>query len=131
MHLALKEIELMLMSKKDLLSIIFLILGMLFAISSILAIVCICYSQTKKELLDTKLELLKKQSKYKKVKEKQAFKIVSEFIKKYYPFRYGKSWDKKHGKIDFTLGAHALEEWIDYFADDEVDIETFKKEIEK
>ena len=44
------------MSKKDLLSIIFLILGMLFAISSILAIVCICYSQTKKELLDTKLE---------------------------------------------------------------------------
>ena len=92
------------MSKKDLLSIIFLILGMLFAISSILAIVCICYSQTKKELFDTKLELLKKQSKYKKVKEKQAFKIVSEFIKKYYPFRYGKNWDKKHGKIDFTLG---------------------------
>ena len=63
--------------------------------------------------------------------EKQAFKIVSKFIKKYYPFRYGKNWDKKHGSIDFALGGYALEEWINYFADDEVDIEAFKKEIEK
>ena len=63
--------------------------------------------------------------------EKQAFKIVSAFIKKYYPFRYGKNWDKQHGSIDFALGGHALEEWINYFADDEVDIEAFKKEIEK
>lgn len=63
--------------------------------------------------------------------EKEAFKIVSAFIKKYYPFRHGKKWDKKNGNIDFILGGHALEEWIDYFADDEVDIEAFKKEIEK
>lgn len=63
--------------------------------------------------------------------EKQAFKIVSKFIKKYYPFRIGKNWDKKHGNINFTLGGHALEEWIDYFADDEVDIEAFKKEMNK
>lgn len=63
--------------------------------------------------------------------EKQAFKIVSAFIKKYYPFRIGKNWDKKHGNINFTLGGHALEEWIDYFADDEVDIEAFKKEMNK
>lgn len=63
--------------------------------------------------------------------EKEAFKIVSKFIKKYYPFRYGKNWDRKNGNIDFILGGHALEEWIDYFADDEVDIEEFKKEMNK
>lgn len=63
--------------------------------------------------------------------EKEAFKIVSAFIKKYYPFKHGKKWDKKNGNIDFILGGHALEEWIDYFADDEVDIEVFKKEMEK
>lgn len=75
--------------------------------------------------------ILSEQKTERPLDEKLAFKTVSKFIKKYYPFRYGKNWDKRHGKIDFILGGYALEEWINYFADTKVDIETFKKEMEK
>ena len=75
-----------------------------------------------------KKEWVKKKQRIMQVKMLKLLQTVSAFIKKYYPFRYGKNWDKKHGSIDFALGGHALEEWINYFADDEVDIEAFKKD---
>lgn len=63
--------------------------------------------------------------------EKEAFKIVSEFIKKYYPFAQGKNWDKVNGNMLFMLGNHTLQEYIDSLADDEIDIEKYKKEVKQ
>ncbi len=62
---------------------------------------------------------------------KEAFKIVSEFIKKYYPFRYGKNWDKKNGNLHFMLGIYSLQEYIEALADDDFDINNYIQELEK
>lgn len=61
--------------------------------------------------------------------KKEAFKIVNDFIKKYYPFAKGKKWDKKNGNLHFILGNHTLEEYIEVLADDEFDIEKFEEEL--
>lgn len=63
--------------------------------------------------------------------KKEAFKIVNEFIKKYYPFAYGKPWDTMNGNIHFMLGNYSLEEWIESFANDETNIEEYEKEMKK
>lgn len=44
---------------------------------------------------------------------KEAFKIVSEFIKEYYPFAHGKEWDRKNGNLHFMLGIYSLQEYIE------------------
>lgn len=59
--------------------------------------------------------------------EKEAFKIVNSFLKKYYPFGRDKKWDKKNGKLHFTLGINSVLDYIEYLADDEIDIEKYKK----
>jgi hypothetical protein len=61
--------------------------------------------------------------------KKEAFKIVNEFIKKYYPFVHGKEWDKKNGNIHFMLGNYCLEDYIETLADDDFDIDKFEKEL--
>lgn len=63
--------------------------------------------------------------------EKEAFKIVNSFLKKYYPFGRDKKWDKKNGKLHFILGINSILEYIEYLADDEIDIEKYKKEVEQ
>ena len=63
--------------------------------------------------------------------KKEAFKIVNEFIKKYYPFAYGKPWDTENGNLHFMLGSYSLEEWIENFAKDEMNIEEYEKEMKK
>ena len=63
--------------------------------------------------------------------KKEAFKIVNEFIKKYYPFAYGKPWDTENGNLHFMLGSYSLEEWIENFANNETNIEEFEEEMKK
>jgi hypothetical protein len=63
--------------------------------------------------------------------KKEAFKIVSEFIKTYYPFAQGKNWDKKNGNLHFMLGSYSLQEYIETLADDEIDIESYERELNK
>lgn len=62
---------------------------------------------------------------------KEAFKIVSEFIKEYYPFAHGKEWDRKNGNLHFMLGIYSLQEYIEELASDEMDIEDYVKQIEE
>ena len=61
---------------------------------------------------------------------KNSFKFVSRFTKKYFPYSYGKKWDEENGKLDFMLGIWFLQDYINYFAEDDVDIEAFIKENE-
>ena len=62
---------------------------------------------------------------------KEAFKIVNEFIDKYYPFSQGKNWDKKNGNLHFMLGIYSLQEYIKALADDDFDINNYIQELEK
>ena len=62
---------------------------------------------------------------------KEAFKIVNEFIKKYYPFAKGKNWDKINGNLHFMLGNYSLEEYIEELASDEIDINKYEREMLK
>lgn len=62
---------------------------------------------------------------------KEAFKIVNEFIDKYYPFSRGKNWDKKNGNLHFMLGIYSLQEYIEALADDDFDINNYIQELEK
>ena len=63
--------------------------------------------------------------------KKEAFKIVNDFIKKYYPFAYGKPWDREHGNIHFMYGNYALEEWVETFANDDINITEYEKAMEE
>ena len=63
--------------------------------------------------------------------EKEAFKIVNNFLKQYYPFGNGKKWDKKNGKLHFILGIENVISYIAYLADDEIDIEKYKEDLKK
>ncbi len=62
---------------------------------------------------------------------KEAFKIVNEFIDKYYPFARGKNWDKKNGNLHFMLGIYLLKEYIETLADDDFDINNYIQNLEK
>ena len=63
--------------------------------------------------------------------EKEAFKIVNNFLKEYYPFGNEKKWDKKNGKLHFILGINNVLDYIAYLADDEIDIEKYKEDLKK
>ena len=65
------------------------------------------------------------------MEKKEAFKIVNNFIKKYYPFSYGKPWDREHGNLHFMLGNYSLEEWIETFANDDINITEYEKAMEE
>lgn len=65
------------------------------------------------------------------MEKKEAFKIVNEFIKKYYPFAYGKPWDREHGNIHFMYGSYALEEYIETFANDDINITEYEKAMDE
>lgn len=62
---------------------------------------------------------------------KEAFKIVNEFIDKYYPFSHGRNWDRKNGNLHFMLGIFSLQDYIEALADDDFDINNYIQELEK
>ena len=61
---------------------------------------------------------------------KQAVKTTSDIIKKYYPFAYGKPYDKENGNLSFMLGGYALQEYIEHLAEDDFDLKKYMEDLD-
>lgn len=61
---------------------------------------------------------------------KQAVKTTSDIIKKYYPFAYGKPYDRKNGNLSYMLGGYALQEYIEHLAEDDFDLKKYMEDLD-
>ena len=61
---------------------------------------------------------------------KQAVKTTSDIIKKYYPFAYGKPYDKENGNLSFMLGGYALQEYIEHLAEDDFNLKKYMEDLD-
>lgn len=61
---------------------------------------------------------------------KEAVKITSDIIKKYYPFAYGKPYDKENGNLSFMLGGYMLQEYIENLAEDNFDLKKYMEDLD-
>lgn len=61
---------------------------------------------------------------------KQAVKTTRDIIKKYYPFAYGKPYDRENGNLSFMLGGYALQEYIEFLAEDDFNLEKYMEDLD-
>lgn len=61
---------------------------------------------------------------------KEAVKITSDIIKKYYPFAYGKPYDRENGNLSFLLGGYMLQEYLENLAEDNFDLEKYMEDLD-
>lgn len=61
---------------------------------------------------------------------KEAVKITSDIIKKYYPFAYGKPYDRENGNLSFLLGGYMLQEYIENLAEDNFDLKKYMEDLD-